>query len=244
MTSLWHRTDAFDGFDNDIGGIAMSDRYDNMITYHTPQFNGVQATVQYSFKEDSKAGAGDEGKASANRYASAAVTGEFGNLNLVAAYEYQNYASAAGIDPDDGHTFYLGGNYNCGFATTFVMAQYFKGIRVDQLSWFDDEDVTGVSSTELFSEGIKGFGLHLGTNFPALGGDITLAGYYVHAKAEDPDLETLDLNYAGVAARYTYPLSKRTSVYGGAGYGVTKWEDSTTAKEKITQVYLGLVHSF
>ena len=45
--------DAFDGGDNKIFGLAKSARYDNMITYQTPMMGGLQATVQYSFKENS-----------------------------------------------------------------------------------------------------------------------------------------------------------------------------------------------
>ena len=45
--------DAFDGGDNNVFGFATSDRYDNMVTYQTPKFAGLQATVQYSFNEDS-----------------------------------------------------------------------------------------------------------------------------------------------------------------------------------------------
>lgn len=242
--------DAFDGFDNDIGGLAISDRYDNMITYQTPKFAGVQATVQYSFKQDTTDDdlkTQREGSAYSNRYASAAVTGEFGNLNLVAAYEFQNYSSAINDDHDDGHTVYVGGNYNCGFATTFAMAQYFKGLKSAQLAWFDavDRDDEETVVVDQYRDGIEGWGLHLGTNFPALGGDITLAAYYVDAKAEDSAEPKLDLNYTGIAARYTYNLSKRTAVYGGAGYGYTKYQDvAETDKEKLQQVYLGLVHTF
>ena len=84
--------DAFDGGDNNVFGFATSDRYDNMVTYQTPKFAGMQATVQYSFKEASGA-EGREGSSAVNRYASAGLTGNFGALNTVLAYEFQNYDS-------------------------------------------------------------------------------------------------------------------------------------------------------
>ena len=43
--------DSFDGGDNDVLGLQISSRYDNMVTYQSPKFAGVQATVQYSFKQ-------------------------------------------------------------------------------------------------------------------------------------------------------------------------------------------------
>ena len=84
--------DAFDGGDNNVFGFATSDRYDNMVTYQTPKFAGLQATVQYSFNEDST-DKDREGSSAVNRYASAALTGNFGALNTVLAYEFQNYQS-------------------------------------------------------------------------------------------------------------------------------------------------------
>ena len=117
--------DAFDGGDNNVFGFATSDRYDNMVTYQTPKFAGLQATVQYSFNEDSVEETAREGSSAVNRYSSAALTGDFGALQTVLAYEFQNYKSfgAAAAEHDDGQIVYLGGNYDCGFAKTFVMGQ-------------------------------------------------------------------------------------------------------------------------
>ncbi len=85
--------DAFDGGDNNSFGLAASSRYDNMVTYQTPDFAGVKATVQYSFNEDSVNDKDREGSSAVNRYASAALTGDFGALQTVLAYEFQNYQS-------------------------------------------------------------------------------------------------------------------------------------------------------
>lgn len=233
--------DAFDGGDNDILGLVASDRYDNMLTYQTPKFAGVQATVQYSFKENSvkqKDAAVREGSAAANRYASAAVTGDFGPLALVAAYEYQNYASLADTNGtlDDGHTVYFGGNYDCGFAKTFAMVQYFKGInyKLD-----DDSDAPTVGKSN------KGYGLHLGTQFPVLGGDLTVGAYYVDATTETAGAQDVDFDYIGLSTRYTYSLSKRTTFYTGVGYSEKTVEEAAgDEKTKFTQAYVGLTHTF
>ena len=117
--------DAFDGGDNNIFGLAASSRYDNMVTYQTPDFAGVKATVQYSFNEDSVNDKDREGSSAVNRYASAALTGDFGALQTVLAYEFQNYQSfGTDVNPsvEDGHTVYLGGNYDFGVTRLFAMA--------------------------------------------------------------------------------------------------------------------------
>ena len=234
--------DSFDGGDNNVFGMVASDRYDNMITYQTPKFAGLQATVQYSFKEDSVNGAGTEGKSSANRYAGAAVTGEFGALNTVFAYEFENrVGSLTNAGVDDGHTFYLGANYDCGFATTYAMVQYFEGAR----SGFG-VDALGIEKPFNLVKGADGFGLHLGTVVPVAGGEFTAGLYYMDGEADFLQANlTADLQYYGASARYVYPLSKRTSLYAGAGYGYTEAEVETyKADGSVTQAYVGLTHKF
>ena len=246
--------DAFDGGDNNVFGFATSDRYDNMVTYQTPKFAGLQATVQYSFNEDSVEETAREGSSAVNRYSSAALTGDFGALQTVLAYEFQNYKSfgAAG-EHDDGQIVYLGGNYDCGFAKTFVMGQYFKGIQGSganalasmvkgagaELTSFDTD----------FDKGVKGFGAHLGTIVPISNGDLTVGAYYVDGTAETSKtgVEERDFDYMGLAAKYEYRLSKRTSVYLAAGYYKATLDATTKAgevEEKVGEVFTGLTHAF
>ncbi|EKB30179.1 hypothetical protein HMPREF9465_02186 [Sutterella wadsworthensis 2_1_59BFAA] len=54
------------------------------------------------------------------------------------------------------------------------------------------------------------------------------------------------LGYYGVALKYEYPLSKRTSVYGGTGWYKAKVDYSAddVYKEEGYQAYLGLTHCF
>ena len=246
--------DAFDGGDNNVFGFATSDRYDNMVTYQTPKFAGLQATVQYSFNEDSVEETAREGSSAVNRYSSAALTGDFGALQTVLAYEFQNYKSfgAAG-EHDDGQIVYLGGNYDCGFAKTFVMGQYFKGIQGSganalasmvkgagaELTSFDTD----------FDKGVKGFGAHLGTIVPISNGDLTVGAYYVDGTAETSKtgVEERDFDYMGLATKYEYRLSKRTSVYLAAGYYKATLDATTKAgevEEKVGEVFTGLTHAF
>ena len=248
--------DAFDGGSGSVLGLAKSDRYDNMITYQTPKFAGMQATVQYSFNESST-DKDREGSSAVNRYASAGLTGSFGALNTVLAYEFQNYQSF-GKDArgEDGHIVYLGGNYDCGFAKTFVMAQYFKGLKagsINGLGMLDDieGEQTGTTLEDefdaFFDKGAKGFGLHLGTIVPISNGDLTVGAYYVDGKGETSAAgeEDLDFDYIGLATKYEYRLSKRTSVYLGAGYHKAKAENSEgEIEQKIGEVFTGLTHAF
>lgn len=242
--------DAFDGGDNEILGLNISGRADNMITYQTPKFSGIQGTFQYSFNQS-----GSEAAESSknNQYMSGAVTAEFGALNLVGAYEYTNRnAEDRKTVRKDGQTVYLGGNYDCGFAKTFVMAQYFEG--ADNAFGFEmlgsDSELEGDETVK----GMKGYGLHVGTIVPVMSGDLTVGLYYVDGKIEgfkdnisDTVSEDLDASYIGGSARYVYPLSKRTELYVGGGVAQSKIDngnDSSDYKEFIGQAYTGLTHRF
>ena len=234
--------DAFDGGDNNVFGFATSDRYDNMVTYQTPKFAGMQATVQYSFNESST-DKDREGSSAVNRYASAGLTGSFGALNTVLAYEFQNYESFDATAHEDGHTVYLGGNYDCGFAKTFIMGQYFKGIKAGQLTAISDADAEEVDTAgnKYSADGVKGYGVHLGTIVPVAGGDLTVAAYFTDFSLEYATGDEDAKSYA-FGAKYEYYLSKRTSVYTGAGFAQVKYDDD--GSDKTTQAYLGLTHRF
>ena len=246
--------DAFDGGSGDVLGLLQSARYNNMVTYQTPKFAGLQATVQYSFNESST-NTNREGSSAVNRYASTALTGNFGALNTVLAYEFQNYQSfGTDVNPsvEDGHTVYLGGNYDFGVTRLFAMAQYFKGLSATQLTAIADE-TRAETADNMWSDGAKGYGLHLGTVTPVFGGDFTAGLYFVDAKfqngANAANQNDADLSYYGAALRYGYPLSKRTTVYTGVGYGVSKLEfnnngQDVEAKNQVGQAYLGLTHMF
>lgn len=242
---VYATADAFDGGDNAVLGLTASSRYDNVVTYQSPKFAGVQGTVQYSFKGDSSA-EGREGAASSDRYASFALTGDFGPLQAVTAFELQDYASNNGktgaefvsYGDQTGKAFYLGGNYDLGVAKLFVLTQYFQDQK--GLTYLDTKDATA-------EKGFKGYGLHVGTQFAALAGNVTAGLYYVDATAENKTVADRDTDYVGTSVRYTYALSKRTSLYTGAGYANATVDATKTAakvEKNVTQVYAGLTHTF
>ena len=262
--------DAFDGGNVDVFGLVTTERYDNMLTYQTPKFAGVQATFQYSFKGNNKEdkdlqkkgfydpATGREGSAATDRYASMGLTGDFGALQTVLTYEYLDYASNNGADLrnkdiQNGQILSLGGNYDCGFAKTFIAAQYFKDLAFSEdtiTGYIQDTDATKPGNQEY--DGVsygKGYALALGTIVPVAGGDLTTAVYYRDADLEWDAFqgEKDTAKYTGVTVKYEYPLSKRTSVYTGAGFGQEKIEsnaDSYEAKQKLYQAFVGMTHSF
>lgn len=257
--------EAFDGGDFNIWGMTASARYDNMIVYETPEYAGLKLTAQYSFDGDTSADNNDyeadsqhgkEGKSSVDRYASMAVTGQYGALQFVGAYEYFNHA-ATSVVKDDGHLIHLGGNYDLGVTKVFALAQYFQGVR-DAMGWNMTDDLidgdtpaVGLDSTD----GFKGYGLHLGAVTPIGGGDLTTAVYFSDGKLENSTGNAgatsvdVDAQYVGITARYAYHLSKRTDAYVGAGYAKATFDtadldEAHDMEKELIQAYVGLTHKF
>ena len=234
--------EAFDGGDYNVWGFAASDRYDNMVTYASPRLAGLQLVAQYSFKTDSQSSTGTEGESTAERYASVGLTGEYGPAQFAVGYELTKYSTLdrkANFEPDDGQLVFVGGNYDFGVAKLFAEAQYFAG-KKDVFGFPSDQFVTDalMKNTE---KNWQGYGLHLGTIAPLGEGELTVGAYYVSAKLKDIAYskgtgfyDDMDADYLGLAARYTYPLSKRTTLYVGGGYAEATVDAPTNQGDCMT----------
>lgn len=207
-------------------------RADNMVTYATPTMAGVKGYVQYSFKVDNDA-TGTEGKNSSKRYAGVGVTYENGPLSLVAVYDSVLNPTADPVAKKDGRAFSFGGNYDFGAAKLYAAYQYGKS-----QNFAGGVDTYGERETQ-----VKGHNFGLGVAVPVGVGTVNFAGYYTTAKSENNSDNTVKTY--NVAATYTYPFSKRTSVYAGVGYLQIKDKlTGTSEKTKSFDAAIGLAHSF
>ncbi len=207
-------------------------RADNMVTYATPTMAGVKGYVQYSFKVDNDA-TGTEGKNSSKRYAGVGVTYENGPLSLVAVYDSVLNPTADPVAKKDGRAFSFGGNYDFGAAKLYAAYQYGKSQNF----------AGGVDTYKDRETQVKGHNFGLGVAVPVCAGTFNFAGYYTTAKSENNSDNTVKTY--NVAATYTYPFSKRTSVYAGVGYLQIKDKlTGTSEKTKSFDAAIGLAHSF
>ena len=207
-------------------------RADNMVTYATPTMAGVKGYVQYSFKVDNDA-TGTEGKNSSKRYAGVGVTYENGPLSLVAVYDSVLNPTADPVAKKDGRAFSFGGNYDFGAAKLYAAYQYGKSQNF----------AGGVDTYKDRETQVKGHNFGLGVAVLVGVGTVNFAGYYTTAKSENNSDNTVKTY--NVAATYTYPFSKRTSVYAGVGYLQIKDKlTGTSEKTKSFDAAIGLAHSF
>lgn len=134
-----------------------------------------------------------------------------------------------------------------------------SGLEADGLS-LSRGPAVGSKTRERLEEPVEDLGLELGEPVligrrckqggflgfvPVAGGDFTGGLYYVDSTVKYAE-EDADGKYYGVALKYEYPLSKRTSVYGGTGWYKAKVDYSAddVYKEEAYQAYLGLTHCF
>ena len=225
------------------------DRYDNSLAYQTPTFGGLQGAIMYSFKGDTQSNEDSiknarENSGNADRYLAAGLRYKAGKAAVVLTGDMTMYGNAAGEqkanfyhDVDNGYSFILGGNYDFGVAKAFAKVTYFD----NQVNVLDSFDLISDSRDLKKAEALKGWGAELGTNVPAFGGNFLAAVGYRDAK--DVDDGSYKFKRWNAAVGYTYAFSKRTNVYGLAGYAQEK-ANALDRKASGAQVGFGLVHKF
>ena len=219
-------------------------RYDNTLAYQTPTFGGLQGAIMYSFKgdtqsDDSSIKNARENSGDADRYLAAGLRYKAGKAAVVLTGDmtmYGNHAANYG-NVDNGYSFILGGNYDFGVAKAFAKVTYFD----NQVNVLDSFDLISDSRKQEKAEALKGWGAELGTNVPAFGGNFLAAVGYRDAK--DVDDGSYKFKRWNAAVGYTYAFSKRTNVYGLAGYAQEK-ANARDRKASGAQVGFGLVHKF
>ena len=220
------------------------DRLDNTIAYVSPRFSGLQFSAQYSMGDD-----GAENTSKTNRYAALGLDYQAGNLEVGFLVDYMNKKTAGLDNPDlrkkidDAFTVNLAANYDFGVLKAFAALQYFKNTDgVGGWSLVDNDEADIVLNH-------KGLGVNLGVDVPLWGGNFMVSAGYADADADTPDGKKFSDRkvYYGLAG-YSYPLSKRTSVYVGGGYHQVEDElalpNCQKLKTRTYQFMTGLVHKF
>ena len=203
--------------------------WDNMISYATPTFAGVTVYAQYGMGNkvtsllatDETKLVGDENESTSKRYYSLGATYANGPLNLYAAVDSINYASAGDggkPDVDDSLTVTLGGNFDFEVVKLFAGAQYFDEIETKNLKGLIGTD--GVLAGT-FASKMEGWGIGVSALIPAGPGAVLVGAGYMDAQAADSnsaDFDSDEMQRWVVSAGYDYVLSKRTDIYVAATY--------------------------
>ena len=225
-------------------------RYDNTLAYETPTFGGLQGAIMYSFKGDATVSDSNpkevanarENSGDADRYLAAGLRYKAGKAAVVLTGDmtmYSNDVNNVYHDVDNGYSFILGGNYDFGVAKVFAKATYFDN-QVNVIDSFSlIKDARALSTPQALA--LKGWGAEISTAVPAFGG--AFLGTVGYRDAKDVDNGSYKFKRWNAAVGYTYAFSKRTNVYGLAGYAQEK-ANALDRKASGAQVGFGLVHKF
>ncbi len=247
-------------------------RYDNMITYVTPEANGFTGYAQYSFQTS---GSEDASVRNNDRYIGLGLTYSAGPLNVVLAADMVKYSNATNKELNyiaysdgsittpvdisemeydkynDAKAISLGVNYDFGVTKAFFGAQYGKNEAIDISAFGIEAQLTNKKDEsakyKVEQVVVDGYHLHLGAVTPLPCGELSVSVYYGDYEATDESDVTF--KKYGVGVVHTYPLSKRTKLYAGAGYGQTDIkaegdEGTDSARVKGYDVMVGLNHTF
>ena len=260
--------DATAQMDNYFKGL--SSRYDNMITYKSPEFAGLTVVAQASLKEATDAD-GKEGSHLADRYYAIGMGADYGALTGALTFSMQDYAGIAGrlkdagvaigddYNDDDGYAVTGFVAYDFGVTKVSLGAQYFDNVNqarggLDyELSYNGEGSV--VRDYGEVDMGATGYGVILGAITPIGAGQLyTAIGYadYEASKLTDAqdkaNADKADTTSYGIGIGYQYPLSKRTYVYTAASWNRdtnnSGAKDADDVDTDTTEVMAGIVHNF
>lgn len=210
-------------------------RYSNALAYVSPKVGPVTVYAQYTMGNTTENESGDD------RLFSLGAQADFGALQVLGLVEYLNKKSVASTTVyddskyDDSYTINLGGSYDFGVAKVFLAGQYFNAAP----------NFAGQGGN--WEKSFDGFGVNVGASAPIGAGEFLVSAGYGKG---DYHFDTKDTNLSADSyifqVGYTYPFSKRTNLYAGAGYHQTTMEEeaSKDSKTKTTQVMFGLLHKF
>ncbi len=237
-------------------------RCDNMITLVTPEANGFTGYAQYSFQTS---GSEKTSVRENDRYMALGLTYSAGPLNVAVVADMVEYSNstvkklnyiadseALSKKYDDAKAISLGVNYDFGVTQAFFGAQYGKNEKLSisaferDSKWAKDED-DATKAAKVGSLVVDGYNLHIGAATPLPCGTLTVSAYY--GDYEMSGNSDVTATKYGFGAMHTYPISKRTTFYTGAGYGQTDVKYDGNDKEEAGRikgfdVTMGLTHKF
>lgn len=243
-----------------IFGASIGNRWDNMISYRSPEFAGFQIHAQYSnganTNTDDDKLVHEEGKTTTDRYYAIGATYKVGGLNLIGIVDSVNEQHLAKdkdgnrtTDPDDTLRITIGGSYDFGVVKPYVSAAYFKDATMK--SWLNSYASGGTAAIGRYLKGDwDGYGVIIGGSAPLVGGTAHMTIGYMDAEEQNKaEVVSADLTRYTFAIGYEYPLSKRTKVYADAGYfkdefdwgGDPNWKD---VEPEGYQAAVGMIHYF
>ena len=223
-------------------------RIDNAVFYQSPKFAGF--TVLAAASSETNGQEADEWTDN-TRFWGGSIDWKGGNVGLMIGAEQTVLADGDKTNGQENPTtLYLGAYYDFGVAK--IMAGYQRGWNLDRIGCLRDVEIGSIDTDETMKNFDANFYL-LGATIPAGKGLVRLSAIYMDGKNSQelgPNLGK-DASYWSLGAGYTYPFSKRTSIYGVVAHlhgedAIDKDNNASNGDGDLTryQIAVGLVHKF
>lgn len=223
-------------------------RIDNAVFYQSPKFAGFTVLAAASTQTSNQ----EEAEWTDNtRFWGGSIDWKGGNVGLMIGVE-QTVAKASdkAKGEENPTTLYLGAYYDFGVAK--IMAGYQRGWNLDRIGCLRDVEIGSIDTDKTTKNFDANFYL-LGATIPAGKGLVRLSAIYMDGENSQefgPNLGK-DASYWSLGAGYTYPFSKRTSIYGVVAHlhgedAIDKDNNASNGDGDLTryQIAVGLVHKF
>lgn len=223
-------------------------RIDNAVFYQSPKFAGF--TVLAAASSETTGQEADEWTDN-TRFWGGSIDWKGGNVGLMIGAEQTVLADGDKTNGQENPTtLYLGAYYDFGVAK--IMAGYQRGWNLDRIGCLRNVEIGSIDTDETMKNFDANFYL-LGATIPAGKGLVRLSAIYMDGKNSQelgPNLGK-DASYWSLGAGYTYPFSKRTSIYGVVAHlhgedAIDKDNNASNGDGDLTryQIAVGLVHKF
>ena len=223
-------------------------RIDNAVFYQSPKFAGFTVLAAASTQTSNQ----EEAEWTDNtRFWGGSIDWKGGNVGLmIGAEQTVAKASDKAKGEENPTTLYLGAYYDFGVAK--IMAGYQRGWNLDRIGCLRDVEIGSIDTDKTTKNFDANFYL-LGATIPAGKGLVRLSAIYMDGENSQelgPNLGK-DASYWSLGAGYTYPFSKRTSIYGVVAHlhgedAIDKDNNASNGDGDLTryQIAVGLVHKF
>lgn len=224
-------------------------RIDNAVFYQSPKFAGftvlAAASTQTSKQEEAE-------WTDNTRFWGGSIDWKGGNVGLmIGAEQTVAKASDKAKGEENPTTLYLGAYYDFGVAK--IMAGYQRGWNLDRIGCLQNVTINGIDASDATVKNFDANFYLLGATIPAGKGLVRLSAIYMDGENSQelgPNLGK-DASYWSLGAGYTYPFSKRTSIYGVVAHlhgedAIDKDNKASNGDGDLTryQIAVGLVHKF
>lgn len=224
-------------------------RIDNAVFYQSPKFAGftvlAAASTQTSKQEEAE-------WTDNTRFWGGSIDWKGGNVGLmIGAEQTVAKASDKAKGEENPTTLYLGAYYDFGVAK--IMAGYQRGWNLDRIGCLQNVTINGIDASDATVKNFDANFYLLGATIPAGKGLVRLSAINMDGENSQelgPNLGK-DASYWSLGAGYTYPFSKRTSIYGVVAHlhgedAIDKDNNASNGDGDLTryQIAVGLVHKF